>query len=69
MSLASGKSPGPYGFNVDFYKFVWRDIQDNLFKAINHFFDIAHMLNSYGLTYIALIPKKDNPENPWTSAQ
>ena len=46
MSLSSGKSPGPDGFNVDFYKFFWNDIQDNLFEAVNHFFESAHMPNS-----------------------
>ena len=62
-SLTSGKSLGPDGFNVDFYKFFWHDIQDDLSKAINHFFEIAHMPNSWGLTYIALIPKKENPKS------
>lgn len=57
-SLAPGKSPGPDSFNIEFYLFFWVDIQDDIFNAINYFFDNARMPNSWGLTSIALIPKK-----------
>lgn len=61
ISLVPGKSPGPDSFNVEFFKFFWNDIQEDLFKAINYFFEHVSMPNSGGLTFNALIRKKENP--------
>ncbi|XP_039125466.1 uncharacterized protein LOC120261592 [Dioscorea cayenensis subsp. rotundata] len=61
FELPLGKSPGPDGFNAEFYRFFWADIEDSLFEAVNHFFTNSTMPNSWGKSYIALIPKKDSP--------
>ena len=45
-SLPHGKSPGPDGFNVEFYKFFWDDIGDQLVSAIKYFLDSASMPKS-----------------------
>lgn len=62
MSLENGKSLGPDGFNVEFFKFYWQDLEDDLFNAVTYFFEHGSMPTSWGHTYIALIPKKDNPK-------
>lgn len=39
MSLLAGKSLGPDGCNVEFYKFFWDDLGYQLFRAMKYFFD------------------------------
>lgn len=56
LDLSSGKSPGPDGYNAEFYKFFQDDIGDHLVSAIKHFFTNFILPNSWGKTYIALIP-------------
>ncbi|XP_039130816.1 uncharacterized protein LOC120267185 [Dioscorea cayenensis subsp. rotundata] len=61
FELPLGKCPGPDAFNAEFYRFFWADIEDSLFEAVNFFFTNSIMPNSWGKSYIALIPKKDSP--------
>lgn len=61
MYLPIGESPGPDGFNAEFYQFFWPDLGDHLFAAINSFFLNSSLASSWGQTFIALIPKKENP--------
>lgn len=63
ISLALVKSLGLDNFNVKFYKFFGHDVHEDLYNAINYFFVHAHMPNSWGRTFIALIPKVDNPKS------
>lgn len=65
LSMPRGKSPGPYGLNVELYVFYWNYIGDLLFKAIDQFFNSALLSSSWGQTTIVLIPKKDNPILPY----
>lgn len=58
--LPLGKSPGPDGFNVEFFKFFWEDLGDYLVKAISQFFSSSTMPRSWGKTFVTLIPKKDH---------
>lgn len=62
FSLPTGKSPGPDGLNVEFFRFYWNDIGTILFTAIQYFFENTVMPNAWGRTYITLIPKKPNPK-------
>lgn len=43
--LEESKSPGPDGFNVEFFNFFWEDIVDPLFLAIKHFSPMLLCLN------------------------
>lgn len=60
LFLPLGKSPGLDGLNVEFYRFFRDEVGDHLFSAINYFFSYFSLLNSWGRTYIMLIPKKSN---------
>lgn len=58
LDLPSSKSPGPNGFNAEFYQFFRNDIGDQLVPAIECFFGNFVIPSSWGKTFIALIPKK-----------
>lgn len=62
ISLPVGKSPGSDGFNIEFYKFFWDDVGDQLFEAIKYFFDNTSMPKPWGKTYVTLVPKKEHPK-------
>lgn len=59
-AMPRGKSPIPDGLYVDLYVFYWHLIGDHLFKAVSHFFNFCKLPNSWGRTYITLIPKTNN---------
>lgn len=63
FSFPTGKSPGPDGLNVEFYRFYWNEIGDTLYAAIRYFFDHSVLPNNWGRTFITLIPKKPNPNH------
>ncbi|XP_039119691.1 uncharacterized protein LOC120255989 [Dioscorea cayenensis subsp. rotundata] len=62
LSLPVGKSPGPDGMNVEFYKFFWNDLEKHLVPAILYFFEKVVMPGAWGRTYITLIPKREHPK-------
>lgn len=49
--------------NVEFYKFFWDDLGEQLFSVINHFFLNAVMPKAWGKIYVTLIPKKEHPKS------
>ena len=48
-STPKGKSPGPNGFNVDFYLFYWNKAGDHLFGAVSHFFHTSKIPGPRGI--------------------
>lgn len=59
--LPSGKSIRPDSFKAKFDRFYWSEIGDHLFSVVKYFFSNSIMPSSWGKTYIALIPNKENP--------
>lgn len=62
--MNSNKSPGPDGINAACVKHCWNNLQHHFYKVLDKFYhsgDIPVGLNS---SFVALIPKKDNPTHP-----
>ncbi|XP_077228456.1 uncharacterized protein LOC143861414 [Tasmannia lanceolata] len=58
------KSPGPDGFNGQFFKSFWYLIGDEVCSAILDFFKKGKLLKSVNSTFICLIPKKSDSNSP-----
>jgi len=56
------KAPGPDGFDASFYQDHWDLIKDQICFAIKDFFNSGRLLKEVNHTFIALVPKVENPE-------
>ncbi|GJY69402.1 RNA-directed DNA polymerase, eukaryota, partial [Tanacetum coccineum] len=54
------KSPGSDGFSFGFYRHFWATIENDVFKAVKHFFLYADIPKGCNSSFIALIPKIPN---------
>jgi hypothetical protein len=61
--LPNSHAPGPDGFNRLFIKKCWPIIKEDFLKLFRDFCAHNVHLRSINSSVIALIPKKDNPEN------
>ena len=61
FSQPSDKTPGPDGFPIDFYKQFWTYVKPSLFQEIKAFFHSGSMSSDWNHSFIALIPKVENP--------
>lgn len=61
-SIGGSKSPELDGFTAIFYQKYWKTIQTKVIKMIQHFFVNGYMLKQMNHSFIALIPKVDNPD-------
>ncbi|XP_074288508.1 uncharacterized protein LOC141613665 [Silene latifolia] len=61
FSIPSCKSPGPDGYNSQFYKDAWDVVGDEICASIINFFDSGQLLSQINATVITLIPKIDRP--------
>jgi hypothetical protein len=55
------KSASPDGFTATFYQQNWSAIGEEVCRAISSFISVGFMDEEVNLTYIVLIPKKNNP--------
>eukprot|EP01018_Ginkgo_biloba_P002192 Gb_33330 [translate_table: standard] len=63
VSLQKDKSPGPNGWTVEFLLGCFYFIETDLLRVIEESRSLAKMLFAFNSTFIALIPKTDNPES------
>jgi len=61
FSIDSAKTLGPNGFGAGFFKHYWNLIKHDFYQCITEFFTHEKMLQKINHTFIALIPKKENP--------
>lgn len=60
--LGPNKAPGPDGLNGIFFQHHWRDIGEDIYREIQHFFETGSLNPAFNQTQITLIPKIQNPE-------
>jgi hypothetical protein len=60
-SFQKDKSPGLDGFPIDFYQGCFDFIGEDLLKLVKHSRRTRQMHAPFNATFIALIPKVDNP--------
>lgn len=59
-----GKSPGPYGFTLDFFHYCWHFIKSNVWNVIEESRKMMGALPSFNATFLTLIPKEDLSTHP-----
>lgn len=62
--MRNNASPGLDGLNAAFYKSVWPWIKQDVSKLVTDFYSSGHFSDDINKTFIALIPKKDQPIIP-----
>ena len=61
FDLAPDKSPGPDGFPPFFFQKYWTLVGNSVIRAVQAFFHSGILLKEVNHTFLALIPKVDNP--------
>ena len=61
FSFANDKSPGPDGFNAEFFKTYWSTVGEGVIQAVQRFFTTGHLLKEWNRTLLILIPKINPP--------
>jgi hypothetical protein len=61
QSFQRGKSPGPDGWPIEFYLGCLDILGSDLLKVVEESRERGHIHNPINATFIALIPKSDNP--------
>ncbi|KAH1073879.1 hypothetical protein J1N35_026207 [Gossypium stocksii] len=62
-SCDENKALGLDGFNFYFFRKCWEVVKDDLFVMIAKFFNTRKLEKSINSSFIALIPKNDNPQD------
>jgi hypothetical protein len=60
--MPNDKAPGPNGFNSLFLKKCWQVIKEDFYKLCTDFYSGLVNLECINMSYITLVPKKNNPE-------
>lgn len=61
--MKRNKSPGPDGFNVNFFISCWEIVGTDFSKAVHFFFENSRVSKGINSTALALIPKGINPSS------
>ncbi|GAU31750.1 hypothetical protein TSUD_146380 [Trifolium subterraneum] len=62
-SCDGNKSPGPDGFNLNFWKACWSFVKEDVLAFFNEFHSNAHCPKALTASFLTLIPKKDHPQD------
>ena len=62
-NMKNGKSPGPDGFTVEFFKCFWPELSHFLLRSINTAFKTGSMLKNRKIGHITLLPKGTKPRH------
>ncbi|GAU51106.1 hypothetical protein TSUD_141480 [Trifolium subterraneum] len=62
-SCDGNKSPGPDGFNINFFKACWSIVKDDVMAFQNEFHHNAHLPKAITASFLTLIPKKNHPQD------
>ena len=64
FNLAPDKAPSPDGFPPYFFQIYWTLVGNSVIRAVQAFFHSGKLLKEINHTFLALIPKIDNPSFP-----
>ncbi|XP_071727561.1 uncharacterized protein [Rutidosis leptorrhynchoides] len=64
LDCGSSKAPGPYGFNMGFFKRYWNLVKIDLIAAVNWFWEKPDFSRGCNSSFVTLVPKKSNPMSP-----
>lgn len=62
--MASDKAPGLDGFNMRFFQHQWNLVKNDIVAMVQQLFRTRFLLKEMNATFLALIPKVDNPQIP-----
>ena len=62
-SMKQNRSPGPDGFNVNFFIHTWDIVGSDILKVVHHFLNSGNMPHYINASLITLIPKCQNPSS------
>ncbi|KAL9682840.1 hypothetical protein QQ045_014650 [Rhodiola kirilowii] len=62
-SLPNNKATGPNGFNAEFFQASWNTCGKDILESIRQFFRDGKMPTGINSTYLALVPKINNPSS------
>ncbi|KAL9661472.1 hypothetical protein QQ045_026296 [Rhodiola kirilowii] len=62
--MPNNKAVGPDGFSVEFFKSAWSVCENDILESVRQFFRDGRMPRGINSTYLALIPKVNNPSAP-----
>jgi hypothetical protein len=61
-SCDGNKSPGPDGFNLNFFKACWSIVKQDVMDFLRKFHENAVLPKAVTTSFLTLIPKKDHPQ-------
>ncbi|MCI02122.1 LINE-1 reverse transcriptase like, partial [Trifolium medium] len=62
-SSVGNKSPGPDGFNLNFFKACWSIVKNDVMAYLHEFHANVVLPKVVTASFLSLVPKKDHPQN------
>ncbi|PNX75860.1 cysteine-rich receptor-like protein kinase, partial [Trifolium pratense] len=62
-SCDGNKSPGPDGFNLNFFKVCWHIVKKDVMNFLGEFHEKAVLPKALTASFLTLVPKKDHPQD------